>query len=294
MPLLGKGEDLEVAFAGEDDREEAAVGGDIELADGDAVEEWLRRGREDRDVFEVLLCSENGNIDPDEIAGFSFDGALEHDAVFVGGPVKNTEAYAQADEIIGDGEVPHFQNFAVDEVSDFFAAGRNGETAGVAIKRGDFLVVLRKKFEALEARRAGLRAVLLDGDGSIGARDAIGVNEGAAFERGASRACGDIHVAEGEELARLDGFVEVDDRGIVLKPGGVEAVLDDGLTFAKVNFFAAVFEGEGLEGVLGAAFLDDAGGEKLREDHAAVRRPVEGVDGVGKEFIAVGELVALE
>lgn len=122
VPLLGKGEDFEIALAGENDGQEAAVGRDIEFTNRDAAEDWLRRRCEDGNVFEVFFCSENGNIDPDEIAGFSFDGALEHDAVFVGRPVENAEAYAQSDEIIGDGEIPHFKNFAVDEVSDFFAA----------------------------------------------------------------------------------------------------------------------------------------------------------------------------
>src|ERR1700722_7898871 len=79
--------DYQIAFAREDDGQETAVGGDVEFADRDAAENWLRRRREDRDVFEVFLGSENGNIDPDEIAGFSFGGALQHDAVFVGGPV---------------------------------------------------------------------------------------------------------------------------------------------------------------------------------------------------------------
>ena len=152
---------------------------------------------------------------------------------------------------------------------------------------------MREEFEALQARRTGLRAVLLDGDGGIGARDAIGVDECATLERGTGGTGRDIGVAEGKEHARLDGFVEVNDRGIVLKPGGVVAVLDDGFAFAEVDFFAVVFERESLEGVFGAAFVDDAGGEKLREEHAAVGRPAEGVDGVGKKFFAAVELVAL-
>ena len=106
-----------------------------------------------------------------------------------------------------------------------------------------------------------MRAVLFDGDGGIGARDAVGVDEGAAFERGPCRAGRDIGVVEGKELARLDGFVEVDDRGIVLEPGGVVAVLDHAFAFAEADFFAAVFEDEGLGGILGAAFFDDAGSE---------------------------------
>jgi len=41
-------------------------------------------------------------------------------------------------------------------------------------------------------------------------------------------------------------------------------------------------------------FVDDTGCEKLGEEVAAVGRPVERVDGVGKELVAAGELVALE
>lgn len=139
-----------------------------------------------------------------------------------------------------------------------------------------------------------MRAVLFDGDGGIGAGDAVGVDEGAAFKSGSGGSGGNIHVAEGKELARLDGFVEIDDCGIVLEPGGVVAVLDDGFPFPKVNFFAVVFERQRLEGVFGAALFDDAGGEKLREEEAAVGRPMEGVDGVGEELFATVELVSLE
>ena len=108
-----------------------------------------------------------------------------------------------------------------------------------------------------------MRAVLFDGDGGIGARDAIGVDEGTTFKGGARGACRNIGVAKREEHARLHGFVEIDNRGIVLEPGGVIAVLDDVFALTEVDFFATVFEREGLEGVFGAAFVDDAGGEKL-------------------------------
>jgi len=71
-----------------------------------------------------------------------------------------------------------------------------------------------------------LRAVLLDGDRGIGARDAVGVDERAAFEGQAGGAGGDIGVAKREEHVRLDGFFEVDDSGVVQEPCCVEAVLD--------------------------------------------------------------------
>ena len=75
-PLQREGKDHEIALAGEDYGQEAAVRRDIELADRDATEDWLRRGCKDEDVFDVFLCGELGNIYPDEVSGFSFDGAL--------------------------------------------------------------------------------------------------------------------------------------------------------------------------------------------------------------------------
>ena len=42
---------------------------------------------------------------------------------FVGRPMENAEADAQAHEMIGSGEVANFENLAVDEIRHFFAAG---------------------------------------------------------------------------------------------------------------------------------------------------------------------------
>ena len=98
---VGQREDFEIAFAGEDHRQEAAVGRDVELADRDTAEDWLRCWCEDGSFFGVFLREEHGNINPDQVAGFSFDGALEHDAVFVGRPMENAEAYTEADEVVG-------------------------------------------------------------------------------------------------------------------------------------------------------------------------------------------------
>jgi len=83
----------------------------------------LRRGCEDGDVFDVFLCGELGNIYPNKVAGFSFDGAFQHDAVFFGGPVEDSEADAEANEMIGGGEVTNLQDFSVNEIRRFFAAG---------------------------------------------------------------------------------------------------------------------------------------------------------------------------
>ena len=156
------------------------------------MKDGARSGLEDGDVFAGRLGEKRWDGDPDEVAGFSLDSAFEQDASFVRGPAEHTEADAEVNEIIGEGEIADFEDFAVDEVSDFFAAGGNGKAAGVAVERGDFLVVLCEEFEALESRRAGLCAVLLDGDGGVGARDAVGVDECAAFEGGAGGASGDV------------------------------------------------------------------------------------------------------
>ena len=140
-----------------------------------------------------------------------------------------------------------------------------------------------------------MRAVLFDGNGSVGAVDAIGVDERAAFEGEASGAGRNIGVTEREEHVRLDGFFEIDDGGVVQEPGGVEAVFDESVALAaKVDFFAVVFERQSLGGIFGAAaFVDDAGGEELREEHAAVGRPAEGIDGVRESCIAAVVLVTL-
>ncbi len=61
-----------------------------------------------------------------------------------------------------------------------------------------------------------------------------------------------------------------------------------------MDFLAAVLEREGLERVFGAAFFDDAGGEKLGEEEVAIGRPVERVYSVGEELIATSKFIALE
>ena len=87
------------------------------------MEERLRRGLENGDGIAGFLRGEFGKGDPDEVAGFSFDSALEHDAIFVGRPMENAEAHAQVDKVIRSGEVANLQHFSVDEIGDFFAAG---------------------------------------------------------------------------------------------------------------------------------------------------------------------------
>ena len=99
--LTGKGEDHQVAFAGGNYGEEAAVGRNGEFAERYAMEErdggWLRYG----DVVGIGRKCESWNLEGNEIAGFFFDGALEDDARFVGGPLKDAEANTKACDAIG-------------------------------------------------------------------------------------------------------------------------------------------------------------------------------------------------
>ena len=70
-------EDLEVALAGEDYAEEAAVGGEGVFADGEAVEEHAGFGFEDRDFGAGRISPEFGDLESDEVGRFFFDGAFE-------------------------------------------------------------------------------------------------------------------------------------------------------------------------------------------------------------------------
>ena len=75
-----EGEDLEVALAGKDYAEEAAVGGEGVFADGEAVEEHAGLGFEDGDLGVRWIGAEFRDLEGDEVGGFFFDGALEIEA----------------------------------------------------------------------------------------------------------------------------------------------------------------------------------------------------------------------
>ncbi len=75
-----EGEDLEVALAGEDYAEEAAVGGEGVFADGEAVEEHAGLGFEDGDLGVRWIGAEFRDLEGDEVGGFFFDGAFEIEA----------------------------------------------------------------------------------------------------------------------------------------------------------------------------------------------------------------------
>jgi hypothetical protein len=121
--LAGEGEDEEVAFAGGDDAEETAAGGDSEIAEGDAVEDGQWRWLKDGNICAGLLSGERGNGNPGDVGGFSLGSALEQNAILAGRPLECAEAHSEASKMIGRGKVADFEDFAVDEVGDFFAAG---------------------------------------------------------------------------------------------------------------------------------------------------------------------------
>ena len=138
-----KGEDLEVAAAGEDDGEEAAVAGEAEFADGDAVEKDAGGRLGDGDGLSRGVSDHGRNREFREIGGFFFEGALEIDAGFIGGPLDDTETNAEAGNFARSGEIAHFEDFLVEIVGDFGAGGREGEAPGEGIEGGDFGGVLR-------------------------------------------------------------------------------------------------------------------------------------------------------
>ena len=131
---LGEGENEEIAPAGDDYGEETAVGGDGEIADGEAVKDhvglWLRNG----DVVILGSGGKGREIDPDEVAGFFFDSAFEENAGLVGRPVKDAEADANAGQVIGRSKIANFENFLVDKIGDFFPAGGDAQASFVAVE----------------------------------------------------------------------------------------------------------------------------------------------------------------
>ncbi len=76
----GKRKNQEVAFAGDDDAEEAAVGRKGKFAETEPVKNGNGRGLRDGNVFVGCDGGEGRNRKPDDVAGFFFDGALEENA----------------------------------------------------------------------------------------------------------------------------------------------------------------------------------------------------------------------
>src|SRR5712664_3329300 len=147
-------EDEEIALAGDDDGEGAAVGSDGEIAEGEAVKDGSGLRMRDGNVMR-RRGGERGKIDPDEIAGFFLDGAFEENARFVGRPAENAEANAKTGHKIERSEIANLENFLVEEIGHFLAAGGDAEASFVAIQRGQLRGVVTVQVEALETRRAG-------------------------------------------------------------------------------------------------------------------------------------------
>jgi len=286
---------LEVAAAGEDDGEEAAVAGKAEFADGQAVEKHARGGLGDGDGLPRGVGDKRRNREFREVGGFFFDRALEVDAGFIGGPLENAKADAEASDSVGSGEVANFQDFFVEIVGDFGARGREGQASGEGIKGGDFGGVLRGEFETLEARGTVEVAVAFDGDGGIAARDARGGEEGAAFKGFSGGAGGIIEIAQGEELAGGDLFGEVDERGVIAEPEGIFGVHHEGFLAAGTQFVAGVVEEQKSTGLVGrTAFGIGGDGVELHGEDVAVGGPGEGFDEIGEGLVAKSEFFAGE
>ena len=113
---------MEVALAGEDYAEEAAVGGEGIFADGEAVKEDARLWFEDGNFGVGRVGAEFRDAEGDEVGGFFFEGAFQIELGFIGGPLKDAEADTHAGNANGRGEIADFENFLVDEVGDARAA----------------------------------------------------------------------------------------------------------------------------------------------------------------------------
>src|SRR6266436_1930032 len=124
---------------------------------------------------------EGRQVDPHEIAGFFFERAFEEDARLVGRPAKDAEADANAGYAIGRSEIANLEDFLVQEIRDFLAAGGDADAALVAVQRGQLFGFVTAHVELLEAGRAGEVVILFDGDGGVRSRQPGDVTEGAAF-----------------------------------------------------------------------------------------------------------------
>lgn len=136
--------------------------------------------------------------------------------------------------------------------------------------------------------------ILLNGDGGVGAREGFSVEESAALEGGADGAGFEISELERIEDVRLDGLDGAKNRGVILKPDGVGAVLDDAIEAADFNLLAVVFEHESHERLFGStAIILNAHGVEKGQKHAAIRGPAKTIHGVRKSASAASEFVAL-
>ena len=291
----GEREDHEVALAGEDDAEVLVVGGDVKIADGEAVEE-LGEGRlGDRDFSAGGDGSELRNLRGDEVAGFFLWSALEEDAGFVGGPAISAEADANASEAGGSSDVADFEDFAVNKISDFPARWRNAETGFVTFERGEFLVHVVEHIQLLESGRARLSAILLDGDGEIHARDEGDVAESSALVDGRDCARREASEFKSGENLRLCDFGEVSDGVAVHEPLSRSGIENEVFALGDAEFVTGIVEEKSLKGVFGSAgVIGNGGGDEAREDKTATRGPLKRVNDVAESLRAARIFGAFE
>ena len=76
----GKREDQEVAFAGDDDSDGAAVGRDGVIAEAEAVKDGDGSGLRDRNFMIRGNRRERGKVDPNQLTGFFLESTLQDDA----------------------------------------------------------------------------------------------------------------------------------------------------------------------------------------------------------------------
>src|ERR1700694_3221832 len=164
---LRQGEDEEIALAGDDDGEGGAIGRNGEIAEAKAVKNGAGLRLRNWNFLAGGRRGEGRKRDPDKITGFFFDGALEEDTRFVWRPAKDAKANAKARNMIGRSDVANFKDFLVDEISDLFPAWGDAEAAFVAVERGEFLILVAEKVQALQARRTGQGVILFHGDSEI-------------------------------------------------------------------------------------------------------------------------------
>jgi len=274
-------------LARDDDGDGAAIRRDGKIAKAEAVKNGDGCGLRDGDFMICWDWRKRRKVDPDEIAGFSFQSTLQDDPRFVRRPAKDSEANAETCHAIGRSEIANFENFLVDEIGNFFPAGRYAEAAFVVLERGQLFVVIGEEIEALEAGRAVHGAILLDtydGNRSWNGRD---IAESAAIVRRFDGADINARGLQGEKLAGLHGFGESGDGDVVGKKERIGGVQDDVLAFVDADFPAGIIVDHGLERVFRlAAIIEDRGGEEHREEEMAVGRPAEPVDQIAENLRA--------
>src|SRR5262249_36276522 len=148
-------EEEQVAFAGGNHSERATIGRDREIPESQAVQDGLRVRLTYGSLVRAFAGGgEQRQRDPYQVARPVFGRALDEQVLLIGRPFDGAEADTHARQAVGILQVADFQYFFVDEVGGVFSGRRDGESSLIAVERGQFLVVLCQKLQALQARRA--------------------------------------------------------------------------------------------------------------------------------------------